>query len=147
MQYQNNSGHSISYKITCSTAMTQIGLRTPESSLSARNRVGFLLCEDSDQTARMRRLISDFAERTYNLVENCCAPAQIEILRFKCWSKTTLSRACIVDYEGHAMRKRVFGHVRTAKAQISLRISAVWSGPSLSANWIIGYYTMYKWRA
>ena len=28
----------------------------------------------------------------------------------------------------------------TAKAQISLRIRAVWSGPSLSANKIIGYY-------
>ena len=125
-------------------AMTQISLRTPESSLSARNRVGFLLCEDSDQTARMRRLIWDFAERIYCLVEKCCAPAQIEILRFKCWSKTILSRACIADDEGHAMRKRVFWHVRTARAQISLRIRAVWSGPSLSTNWTIRYYTMYK---
>ena len=33
-----------------------------------------------------------------------------------------------------AARKRVFGHMRTAKAQISLRIRAVWSGPSLTAN-------------
>ena len=32
--------------------------------------------------------------------------------------------------------------MRTAKAQISLRIRAVWSGPSLSANRIIGYYRM-----
>ena len=48
---------------------------------------------------------------------------------------------------GRAMRKRVFGHMRTAKAQISLRIRAVWSGPSLSANRIIGYYEMYEWRA
>ena len=45
------------------------------------------------------------------------------------------------------MRKRVFGHMRTAKTQISLRIRAVWSGPSLSANGIIGYYRMYECRA
>ena len=37
--------------------------------------------------------------------------------------------------------------MRTAKAQISLHIRAVCSGPSLSANWIIGYYRMYEWRA
>ena len=48
---------------------------------------------------------------------------------------------------GRAMRKRVFGHMRIAKAQISLRIHAVQSGPSLSANRIIGYYLIYKWRA
>ena len=36
----------------------------------------------------------------------------------------------------------VSGHVRLAKAQISLRIRAVWSGPSLSANRIIRYYRM-----
>ena len=37
------------------------------------------------------------------------------------------------------MGKRVFGHMRAAKAQISLRIRAAWSGPSLSANnhWIL----------
>ena len=31
----------------------------------------------------------------------------------------------------HAMRKRVFGHIRTAKAQISLRIRAalIWTFP------------------
>ena len=46
-----------------------------------------------------------------------------------------------------AMRKLVFGHMRTAKAKISLRIRAVWSGPSLSANRIIGDYRMYQWRA
>ena len=34
----------------------------------------------------------------------------------------------------------------TAKAQISLRIRAVWSGPLLSANRTIGYYRMYDWR-
>ena len=45
---------------------------------------------------------------------------------------------------GRAMRKRVFGHMRTAKAQISLHICAVWSGPSLSAYRIIGNYRMYQ---
>ena len=49
-------------------------------------------------------------------------------------------------HTGRTMRKRVFGHMRTAKTQISLRIRAVWSGPSLSANRIIGYYRMYDWR-
>ena len=48
---------------------------------------------------------------------------------------------------GHAMPKCVCGHMRTAKAQIRLRIRAVWSGPSLSANRIIGYYRIYEWRA
>ena len=35
---------------------------------------------------------------------------------------------------GRAMQKSVFEHMRTAKPQISLRIRAVWLGPSLSAN-------------
>ena len=44
------------------------------------------------------------------------------------------------------MRKRIFGHMRTANAQISLRIRAVWSGPSMSANRIIGYHKMCEWK-
>ena len=40
-----------------------------------------------------------------------------------------------------------FGHMWTAKAQISLRIRAVWSGPWLSANRNIGYYRMHGYRA
>ena len=44
------------------------------------------------------------------------------------------------------MRKRVFGHLRKAKAQIRLRICAVWSGSLLYANRITGYYRMYEWR-
>ena len=48
---------------------------------------------------------------------------------------------------GRTMRKCVFRHMRTVKAQISLRIRAVWSGPSLSAYRIIGHYRMYQWRA
>ena len=35
-------------------------------------------------------------------------------------------------------------HARTAKAQIRLRIRAVWSGPSLSAARIIGDNRMYQ---
>ena len=45
---------------------------------------------------------------------------------------------------GCVMRKPVFRHIRTAKAQIRLRGCAVWSGPSLSANRTIGYYRMYE---
>ena len=37
--------------------------------------------------------------------------------------------------------------MQTAKAQSSLRIRAVLSGPSLSVNGIIGYYIIYEWRA
>ena len=48
---------------------------------------------------------------------------------------------------GHATQKRVFGHMPTTKAQISLHIPAVLSGPSQFPNRIIGYYLMYEWRA
>ena len=43
------------------------------------------------------------------------------------------------DKVGRTMRKYVYRHMLTAKAQISLHIRAVWSGPSLSANriWIL----------
>ena len=51
-----------------------------------------------------------------------------------------------IYYVGRAMRKCVFGHMPTAKVQISLRIRAVWSELSLSANRIIGHYRMYPWR-
>ena len=34
----------------------------------------------------------------------------------------------------------------TMKAQISLRIRAVWSGPSLFTNRITGHNKMYEWR-
>ena len=44
------------------------------------------------------------------------------------------------------MWKSVFGLMRTATAQIRLRIRAVWSGPLLSANRIIGYYRMCQRR-
>ena len=44
---------------------------------------------------------------------------------------------------GHAVQKCVFKHMMTVKAKISLGILTVWSGPSLSANKIIGYDRMY----
>ena len=46
-----------------------------------------------------------------------------------------------------AIQKCVIRHMWTVKAQIRLRIRAVWSGPSLSTNTIIGYYKMYELRA
>ena len=39
---------------------------------------------------------------------------------------------------GHAMQKSVFGQMRTVKAQISLRIRAVWSVPSLTLSESLG---------
>ena len=50
------------------------------------------------------------------------------------------TRAPLKPIYGRAMWKRVFGHMRLAKAQISLRIRAVWSGPLMPAAWIIGYH-------
>ena len=43
-------------------------------------------------------------------------------------------------YMDRALQKCVAGLMRTAKTQLSLRIRAVWSWPSLSAN------KMYEWR-
>ena len=43
-------------------------------------------------------------------------------------------------------QKCVFRHMLTAKTQIRLRIRAVWSGPLLSANRIIGHFRIYLWR-
>ena len=45
------------------------------------------------------------------------------------------------------MCKRVFGNMQTVAAQISQRILTVGSGPSLSANRIIGHYRMCQLRA
>ena len=44
---------------------------------------------------------------------------------------------------GRAMRKRVLGHMWTAKAKISLRIRAFRSGPLLSAKRIIRHFRLY----
>ena len=45
------------------------------------------------------------------------------------------------------MRKHVLGHMHTEKAQISLHICTVWSGPSVSTTRIIGHCRMLEWRA
>ena len=45
---------------------------------------------------------------------------------------------------GRGKRKCSLGYMLTAKVQISLRFSADWSGPSLSAYWIVGYCRMYQ---
>ena len=42
------------------------------------------------------------------------------------------------------MRKCVFSHMRRAKVKVTLHIHVVWSGPSLSTNRIIDYYTSRK---
>ena len=82
------------------TAKTQISLRISEgwseSSLSAWRRFGSLAyhwvrCEDSDQTARMRRLIWVFAGRICNLVGTavsrliCNASAYAVSLKLRGW--------------------------------------------------------------
>ena len=51
------------------------------------------------------------------------------------------------DSLGRTLRNRVFGHMRTVEALISLRIRAVWSGSSLSAKRVVGYCRMYERRA
>ena len=45
-----------------------------------------------------------------------------------------------MDQAMEKMCLRFFGHMRSAEAKICLRIRAVWSGLSVSANKIIGYY-------
>ena len=45
----------------------------------------------------------------------------------------SIKNYALMDHLGQAMWKCVSRHVWTAKAQISLDIGTVWSGPSLSA--------------
>ena len=58
--------------------------------------------------------------------------------------RSTYIRLVVANFRyvhvSRVMRKRICGHVRTAKAQISLCVRVVWSRPSLSAIRIIGYY-------
>ena len=77
-----------------------------------------------------------------------CADAQADLgLRSPHISEDKFSHAIWMYYLGRVMRKRVFKQIWAVKAKISLRIRAVWSGPSLSAARIIGYYRMYQQRA
>ena len=59
------------------------------------------------------------------------------------------AKTCLRAYADSEGPDHVFRPMRTVKAQISLRIRAVWSGPLLSATRIVGYYGMYmyQWRA
>ena len=52
----------------------------------------------------------------------------------------------VIYYLGHAMQKRVFGHMQQQKPW-SDQICSVWSRPSLSTNRINRYYRMNEWRA
>ena len=63
------------------------------------------------------------------------------------YSNISMSREDPHQTVGWAMKKCVFGHMRTVKPQISLHICPVWSGPLLSANRTIGHNRMYQWRA
>ena len=63
-----------------------------------------------------------------------------EIFRHIFWTTIKWIEPCHV-------KTSLCGFMQTAKAQISLRISTIWSGPSLSTNRIIGYYIMYECRA
>ena len=47
--------------------------------------------------------------------------------------------SCVAHHTSHGVRKHIFGYVRPAKIQISLRIRAVWSESSLSAFWVIWF--------
>ena len=51
------------------------------------------------------------------------------------------------EKKNSVMRTRMFVHMRTTQAQISTQTRTVWWMQKLSADRIIGYYTMYKWRA
>ena len=50
-------------------------------------------------------------------------------------------------YLGHAVRKRVYGHMQTANAQIRLRIRASDQGLRCPLTESFGHYRMYQWRA
>ena len=84
VQYER--GTAFSTRLHVRTAKIQISLcicvGLPESSLSAWRRFGYLAtqrepCEDSDQTARMRKLILVFVGHTCSLFGKCCCPAHI----------------------------------------------------------------------
>ena len=92
----------------------------------------------------LRRPWSDCANAQSDLGIRCPHKPQRHIFPWRCAFATKTLQMHIL---GPAIRERIFGHMRTAKAQISLRIRAVWSEPSLSANRIIRYYRMYEWTA
>ena len=64
---------------------------------------------------------------------------QIQLVTFILFCSQVVTKGL----RGRAMRKHVFGHMRTAKAQTSLCIRVIWA--SLSANRIIWDYRLYEW--
>ena len=109
-------------------------------------KVPMRLCENRNPGFRLRmsNLIRAFAFRGQSLfIRILYLNAPIRSCRSTGWSGLQWShmwKDSFLQYLGRTMRKPVVGHMRTAKAQVSLRIRTVWSGPPLSANRIIGYY-------
>ena len=107
--------------------------------VNTRNKISCVPREDSDQPAHSRSLIRIFTGRILDSqtfkVSSCGQrrlsdqTARVRMLIRLRWggggdiSEGTFSHVA-VDI-GRAMRNRVFGYMRTAKAQISLRIRAV----------------------
>ena len=71
----------------------------------------------------------------------------INSISFTCSMLLDISEFNENAHMGLAMQKHVFGHIRTAKAQISLRIRADWSGLFLSGIRSSLHYRNYQWRA
>ena len=76
----------------------------------------------------------------WSCVKNASSLIYVELLQ------VTIIK-CTSIYGLRDEKKMIFGHMQTAKAQISLHICTFWSGPSLSTNRLFGYYRMYEWRA
>ena len=84
--------------------------------------LGRMLCKAFDQTAWICRLTGVLAGHSCNLIWNA-VPQLI-------WA---------------VLCKNMSSGMWTAKVLIRLRRCAVWSGPLLSTNRIIGHYGMYEW--
>ena len=97
--------------------------------------------EDSDRTGQIIRLIWVFVGRTLILWVLSCRGS---FMQFERLSKLLHCKYnCTYTYTYHeivmsrAMRKCVLCNMRTTKAQISMRIRAVWLAPLLFAVWIV----------
>ena len=103
--------------------------------------------EMHDRDNSQIKLVYDilFCSNDSQLLRNVMANIDVNVLIRLGGAQVDSDIRC--SHIGHAMRKRVYIGMETSKVKISLRILAVWSGPSLSANWIIGYCIMYEWRA
>ena len=61
-----------------------------------------------------------------------------------CLTKNENIFVSLQKHLGLNARKPVFGGLRTTKAQISLRICAVWSAPLIFAYWNVGYLDLLR---